>query len=68
MAAITDFITESLIQLTRSIHSGTKRVPASQCAYYRPYLLQMVLKMTNITFRMDSMHIGTQAVTIFMNE
>ncbi len=41
-------------------------VPA--CAYYPPYLPQIVLKMTNITFRMDSMHIGTQAVIVFMNE
>ncbi len=33
---------------------------------YTPYLLQIELKI--ITFRMDSMHIGTQAVTVFMNE
>ncbi len=47
------------------IHSRTKKVPAS---YYPPYLPQIVLKMTNITFRMDSMHIETQAVPVFMNE
>ncbi len=38
----------------------------SQCAYYTPsYLLQIVLEITNITFRM---HIGTQAVTVFVYE
>ncbi len=41
---------------------------APACAYYPPYLPQIVLKMTNITFRMDSMHIGTQAVIVFMNK
>ncbi len=68
---VSDFITESFIQLIRSkrlIHSGTKQVPASQCAYYPPYLPQVVFKITNITFRMDSMHTGTQAETVFMNE
>ncbi len=49
------------------IHSRTKKVPASQCVHYPPYLPQIVLKITNITFRMDSMHIETQAVTLWMN-
>ncbi len=62
------WIINSIDSFERLIHSETKQVPASQCAYYLLYLLQMVLKMTNITFRMDSMHIGTQEVTIFMNE
>ncbi len=62
------WIINSIASFERLIHSETKQVPASQCAYYPPYLLQMVLKMTNITFRMDSMHIGTQEVTAFKNE
>ncbi len=51
---VTDFITDSLNWLVRT-DSRTKQVPASHCAYYPPYLLQIVSKMTNITFRMDSM-------------
>ncbi len=47
---------------------GNKQVPASQCAHYPLYLPQIVLKITNITFRVDTMHIGTQAVTVFMDE
>ncbi len=46
------WIIHSIDSFERLIYSGTKQVPASQCAYYSPYMLQIVLKMTNITFRM----------------
>ncbi len=58
----------SIDSFERLIHSGTKQVPASQCAYYTPYLPQIVLQIINTTFKMDGMHIGSQAVTVFMNE
>ncbi len=61
---VTDFITESLINLIclKADSFGNKLF---QCVYYPPYLLQRVLNMTNIIFRM---HTGTQAVTVFMND
>ncbi len=62
---VTDFITESLIKLIRLNVWLIQERSKSQCAHY---LLQIVLNITNITFRMDSIHIGTQAVTVFMNE
>ncbi len=58
------WIIHSIDSFEQLIHSETKQVPASQCAYYPPYPPQTVLQITNITFRMYSMHIGTQTVTV----
>ncbi len=40
-----------------------KTIPASQCTYYSPYLPYIVQNYyDHIEIRMDSIHIGTQAV------
>ncbi len=65
-----DKISESLIQLICSngwfIQEQSKSLRPN--GNYPPYLPQIVLQITNVKLRMDSMHIGTQAVTVFMNE